>query len=401
VTDQLDDFFADYRAGLTPEITPAGPGAVRATVRRRRRIAATAVVATAVVLVAAPVAGYAALNRDAGPAPAPAGSGTPTPEESTATPTPSPSATTPPPAPDGRISKATLLKARVNLPEWAPDAPCPERNARLTDVGDEDGENLLTTVKYGDVDRDGAQETLAIISCVYRQTGQTQVVAFDRDAAGKIVTLGRVVATDRIVGYAKPEQIGWIVSIDPRADGTVQVKVGDVQPCCGWEQEWTQKQDRTYTWQGGRFRQTGGPVRFEPNPLFTDLVVSVPDVKLVINNDGNPYGTVVVTVRNKGELDATVHLNLVFAGFETYRIGPGWAACEELDPALNEQISSHSCLLTEPLAAGEERTLRLGIQGAATGSVETEGTVTVSNHPDGEYLPDQAGDDNSTDFRVS
>jgi hypothetical protein len=59
VTDHLDDIFADYRASLTPEIVSAGPGAVRATVQRRRRIAASAVVATAVVLVAAPVAGYA------------------------------------------------------------------------------------------------------------------------------------------------------------------------------------------------------------------------------------------------------------------------------------------------------------------------------------------------------
>jgi hypothetical protein len=402
VTDQLDDFFADYRAGMTPEIVPAGPGAVRATVRRRRRIAATALVATAVVLVAAPVAGYAALNRNTDPGPAPAVSNTPAPEQSTATPAPSPSASvTPPAAPDGRIARADLLKARVDLPEWARDAPCVERGARLTGVGDGDGDNLLRTVKYGDVDRDGAQETVAIISCVYGQTGQTQVVVFDRDTAGKVVTLGRVAVTDRISGYPKPEQIGWIADIEPLADGTVRVTVGDVQPCCGWEEEWTQKQTRTYTWQDGRFRQTGGPERFSPNPLFTDLTVSAPDVKLVINNDGNPYGTITVTVRNKGDLDATVNLSLTFAGFEAYRIGPGWAACADIDAPADRPSSSYDCTLDQPLDAGEERVLRFGIQGAATGAVDTEGTVTVVNRPNGGYLPDKAGDDNSSDFRIS
>jgi len=405
VTDHLDDFFADFRAGLTPEIEPAGPRAVRATVRRRRRIAATAAVVTAVVLVAAPVAGYAALDNDGGPDPAPGVSSTPTPEESTTpTPPPSPSAstTTPPAAPDGRISRADLLKARVNLPGWASDAPCPERNARLTAVGEEDGDNLLTTVKYGDVDRDGAQETVAIVSCVYMQTGQTQVVAFDRDAAGKIVVLGRVVATDRIVGYGTPDNIGWIAGIDPRPDGTVRVEVGDRQPCCGWKEEWTSRDNRTYTWQDGRFRQTGGPVRFAPNPLLTDLVAIAPEVKLLVNNDGNPYGTISVTVRNRGSVTAKeIVLTLSFARFEGYRIGPGWAACTDLEPKLNERTSSYSCTLTEPLAAGADRTLRFGIQGAATGPVNAEGTVTVERHTDEGYIPDRTGDDNTAEFLIN
>ncbi|GAA4437533.1 hypothetical protein [Phytohabitans houttuyneae] len=401
MTDQLDDFFADYRAGLTPEIAPAGPGAVRATVRRRRRIAATALVATAVVLVAAPVAGYAALNRGTDPAPAPAGSNTPTPEESTSTPTPSPPASTTPPPPDGRISKADLLRARVTLPDWAPDAPCAEEGARLTSVGDENGDILLTSVKYGDVDRDGAEETIALVDCVYAQTGQAQVVVFDRDAGRKIVTLGRVVATDRIVGYPTLDQVGWIKSFEPLADGGVRVTVGDVRPCCGWEEEWSQKQARTYTWQDGRFRQTGGPVRFEPNPLFTDLVVSVPDLKLMINNDGNPYGTVSVTVRNKGDLEADVSVNLELGTIEAYRIGPGWAACSSIAGVSDGPSASYQCDVDEPLAPGEERVLRFGIQAAATGPVTATGSVTVSDRPNGEYLPDQTGEDNSTQFKIS
>lgn len=402
MTDHLDDFFADYRAGLTPEIVPAGPGAVRTTVRRRRRIAATAVVATAIVLVAAPVAGYAAFNG-AGPEPAPGTSSTPTPEQTTATPTPSPSAsrTTPPAVPDGRITRADLLKARVDLPEWASDAPCAERDARLTAVGDEDGDNLLTTVKYGDVDRDGAQETVAIVSCVYRQTGQTQVVVFDRNASGKIVTLGRVVATDRIVGYGTPDDIGWIAGIDPRPDGSVRVEVGDHQPCCGWKEEWTSRDTRAYTWQDGRFRQTGGPVRFAANPLLTDLVVIAPEVRLLTNNDGNPYGAIVVTVRNRGSVAANeIVLSLSFARFESYRIGPGWAECTDLEPELDERTNSYTCTLTKPLPAGEDRVLRFGIQGATTGPVNAEGTVTVVRHTDEGYIPDRTGDDNTTEFLI-
>ena len=402
MTDHLDDLFAEYRAGLTPEIVPAGPGAVRATVRRRRRVAAVTVVATAIVLVAAPVAGYAAFSRGTSTVPEPGMSSTPAPSPSTApSTTPPPVVTTPPPSPpNGRITRSDLLKARVDLPEWAPDAPCDESGADLVDVGDEDGDNLLTTVKYGDIDRDGAEETVAIIACVYLQTGQMQVVAFDRDEAGKIVTLGRVVATDRIVGQAKPDQIGWIASIDPRDDGTVRVVVGDDYPCCGWKEEWVQRQTRTYSWQGGTFRQTGGPTRYAPNPLFTDLVVSAPDLKLMINDDGDPYGTLVVTVENKGDLDAQILVQISFTQFRGYRLGPGWADCATVEPVPNELTGSFDCTLAEPVAAGTRRTLRFGFQGTEPPG-DSLGTVSMSHRDGGEHVPDQTFDDNSADFEVS
>jgi hypothetical protein len=405
VAEQIDDFFADFRAGLTPEITPPGPVAVRAAVRRRRQLAATALVATAAVLVAVPVTGYAAIDRGDGPD---SGStGTPAPVESSATPTPpptpSPSTTTPSPAPDGRIGRVDLLKARVDLPEWGSNVPCADRGADLTDAYKKDGDNVLKTVEYGDVDHDGAQETITMVTCVFAESGVTQVVVFDRNAARKIVTLGRVVVTDLAAGTDTPEKIGGIPGVEARTDGTIRVTVQDLGADYPWDEEWIQRQTRTYAWDAGRFRQVGGPVRFAPNPLFTDLVVSVPDVSLLMNKDGNPYGTIVVTVRNKGPVDATVlHVHVVLrGGFETYRNGPGWADCSDLSPTSNEATAFYECQVNQRLAVGEERTLEFGVEGAATGSVDAKGTVTVARRVPTGSIPDRRQDDNVADFRLS
>ncbi|MER7279818.1 hypothetical protein ABT369_35800 [Dactylosporangium sp. NPDC000244] len=47
---------------------------------------------------------------------------------------------------------------------------------------------------YVDVDHDGAQETIMLLSCS-PQGSDYKVLAFDRDATGKIVTLGQVVGS--------------------------------------------------------------------------------------------------------------------------------------------------------------------------------------------------------------
>jgi hypothetical protein len=93
---RIADAFAAFRANVTPCIRPAGVGAVRDTVRHRRRVAAVAaVVACAVAL---PAIAYAAIGNPPQVTPPPGATSappmTPTPSPSLS---PSPSLDTPPP----------------------------------------------------------------------------------------------------------------------------------------------------------------------------------------------------------------------------------------------------------------------------------------------------------------
>jgi hypothetical protein len=68
---------------------------------------------------------------------------------------------------------------------------------------------------------------------------------------------------------------------------------------------------------------------------------------------------------------------------------------------LKEATTSYECVLSLSLPAGEERTLRFGVQGVATGSVNAEGSVTVQRNVESGYIPDRSPDDNSTGFKLS
>jgi hypothetical protein len=391
VTDHLDDFFADYRARLAPEIVPAGPGAVRTTVRRRRRIAATSAVVTAAVLVAAPVAGYAAFNNGSGPAPAPGGSSTPAPEESTPTPTPPASASATPPAPpNGRISRAQLLAAAVDLPPWQRDAPasCKREDVRL--AGEEaSSKPWLMDLVYGDADGDGVQESIATIGCAPGEVDMQQVVVFDRDTSGRIIALAQVVRTEKDV-------LGWIIKVTPTGEGVVKVRVGDLQPCCDMSEKQVQKQDRTYTWDAGEFKQTGGPTEFPERPDFrTDLKVTASD--LVFASGDYPSGLMTVTLRNAGPRDTiNMQISFDFGGVELYRVGPGWGSCKTVQPEGEGKSSSMNCVLKDPLTAGETREIRFHFS-AVTVPEGVTGAVDVANFDTG-AMGDLNQEDNRTTF---
>jgi hypothetical protein len=394
VTDHLDDVFADYRAGLTPEITPAGPGAVRATVRRRRRITTTAVVATAAVLVAAPVAGYAAINRGAGPDPAPAGSSTPTPEQSTATPTPPPSASASPPPPSGRISRSELLATAVDLPPWQSNAPssCTRENVRLASESASLKPWLMDLV-YGDANADGAQETIATLGCSPGNFDMQQVVVFDRDASGRVVTLAQVVRTNR-------DGIGWIIDVTAGGKGKVKARVGDIRPCCDVGEEQVQKQDRTYSWNGKGFAQTGGPTTFGERPDFRiDLRVTTSDLAFTPGTDGRSPGEISVTIRNNGPRESfNLAVSLDLAGLEVGREGSGWNACSTAQPAANEKSSNTNCALKRRLNAGESITLRFQVWADSVPEGLT-GTAEVSHYEES-FLPDLKASDNRATFEI-
>jgi hypothetical protein len=104
-----------------------------------------------------------------------------------------------PNAPDGRISRAQLLAARVDLPTWPSYVPktCVTADVRLRSglIPDYVPALLDPELRYADVDGDGAAETVALISCRIGEASAKQVVAFDRDSAGRMVTMGQVVGT--------------------------------------------------------------------------------------------------------------------------------------------------------------------------------------------------------------
>ncbi|MET8351141.1 hypothetical protein [Micromonospora sp. NPDC005206] len=395
--------FNRYRSVLLAEIEVPGPAEVRRTVRRRRRRHRATAASVAVALLGGPAVGYAALNRP-GPAPGPL---PPTPSV-TASPTsslsPSPVGTpsttsaspTRPTAPDGRLSRAQLVAAPVDLPAWRSGPPdCPVNTVRL--VGDpriaKEGTNAIEAIDYADVDGDGATETVAMLLCSFGSGGPQQVVAFDRDEAGRIVTIGRVVATSR----EKPQ---WLTALDGRSDGTVRVEVADLHPGGGWPGEWSQRQWRGYRWTGERFSQVEGPTSFGPNPYSTNLAVTAKDLVLADDpTDGSRVGAVEVRIRAVGDRRADEVLLELDLPASLAPDGPAWSGC---GPNVGEYRPPLLCRLG-PIEANGELTVRLGVR-LPPGTELAPGTATVRGTaagPGGHYLidPDLGNNEDTMAYR--
>ncbi|WCN80954.1 hypothetical protein [Micromonospora sp. LH3U1] len=371
---RLRDRFAAYRTETIARITGPGPDQARRTLRRRRRTTVVAVAAAAIALAVAPIVANAAL-RDDGSVPAPAETGEPT-TTPTSDPAPTPSVplapstttTTSPAAPDGRISRAQLLGTPVTLPAWRAGRGCPTSAVRIT-ADDREGANWLLALDHGDVDGDGAVETVALVQCVLGSGGPMQVVAFDRDEKGKLVTLGRVVATT----IDKPQ---WLFTLDVADNGTVRVQVGDIAPGGGWRSEWSQRQWRGYRWKGDAFAQVSGPTSFGTNKHDVNLVVASGDLVLTEAPDGSRTGTVTVRIRN-GATGPAAYVGLRLGLPAAIRPdGDGWAACRN-DPATTGEPVT--CDLNR-LEGGKELRLTLGFRVAAGATVGT-GKADVAARP--------------------
>ncbi|PGH41500.1 hypothetical protein GA0070622_1241 [Micromonospora sediminicola] len=362
--------FAEFRAAYAPVVHPAGTAAVRRTVRRRRRRTAVVTAAAVVLAVAIPVGANAALERRPDPSPAPAQTGTPSPSASTSPPAPTPSASpsTGGPAstaPDGRITRSQLLAARLDLPAWAPSAVCTAGPTRLAASYRKEGDVLLEKLAHGDVDGDGAVETVALLRCLIFQQGPSQVVALDRDADGRIVVLGQVTRSAKTAP-------GWLLDTQVTDRGTVRVEMADRSPGGGWSLDWSQRQWRGYRWSGTRFTQVDGPTSFAPNPHLTDLTVSAGNVAWSAPDaDGARTGTIAVTVRNLGAVPADLvelHLRMQVG---TVADGGDWSACRDGAPPKGPIVCRFG-----PLGPGAERTFRFGLRN--TNSASGTGIAEVS-----------------------
>ncbi|MEV6345189.1 hypothetical protein [Actinoplanes sp. NPDC051851] len=243
-----------------------------------------------------------------------------------------PVVTAPTPVPNGHIDAATLRNATLDIPAWPADnVQGPSGALRFRDgevVLDEQqvpsGQPphaaviLILSVTYGDVDGDGSDETIAVVGCLI-EGGAKQVIAFDRDASGKIVTLGRITGTTGTVRDIRDDS--------PRVarDGLVTVRVGDYQRCCAdrTPQIW---QKRGYRWRNGAFEQVSGPTRMPAGTHVTETRLTTSGVKLTTGDDGYRYGTLSVQVEHLwGAHPEKLALSFGLpAGVE--RSGSGWPA---------------------------------------------------------------------------
>ncbi|MEV0153520.1 hypothetical protein AB0H57_07230 [Micromonospora sp. NPDC050686] len=362
---RLDDAFATFRSG-EPLVAAPGVSAAQAVHRRRRTTRIVVAGVAAAVLVATPVL---AAQRHADPVPPPPATQSP---DTPPTPVPSPSASGVNPsasatgspqatgsptgttAPDGQISKQVLGNATLRLPGWPEGfaGECPSGRVRFADgkaqlsVGSELSIRIGDVV-HVDVDDDGAKETAASLVCSGVEMTHVRVFAFDRDGTGSIVTMG-------LVTEMKGD-IAFIGAIRPQGRA-VQVEVLDYLEGEGVAGGTAQHQWRSWSWNGKRFTQTGGPASFPPNPRVTDLSVSGGDVQLTPADAGQSAGTLTLVVRNKGPQRAEQPRLLVRLP-KPFVVSSVPSYCT---PFVSRAETSYTCQLS-PLSAGAERTIRLPV----------------------------------------
>ncbi|WP_221328905.1 hypothetical protein [Actinoplanes sp. L3-i22] len=283
-----------------------------------------------------------------------AGPAQPPPVASPSSPVPSVSGTGPstrPAAPDGHITLATLREATLYVPRWPADntqgpsgrvrfhngsAPV-EQRIPATGQPPYGSSVVILSVAYGDVDRDGADETVVELGCL-NEGGSKQLVAYDRDRAGHIVAVGQVAAT---TGQVRDIRTG---SARVAASGTVTALVGDYQRCCDDQtpQTW---QTRGYALRHGRFEQVAGPTRMPVDPYVTECRITAGDLVLGPVTAGYRYGTLDVRVTHRWGVH-TRQVTLWFyppAGLE--RAGTGW-------PPVTVEPTSFSVTVPAPAAGG-------------------------------------------------
>lgn len=348
------------------------------------------IAALSVLAVLLPLATYLVMRGEKGePRPAAPVPGPPSPGVSTPG---SPPASSPARrAPDGHLPLATLKEATLTIPPWPADNfRGPSGRLRFHDgqveiagSGQETPPTgmqiVILSVSYGDVDRDGRDETLAEIGCLI-ENGSKQVVAFDRDTTGRIITLGTVVAT---TGEIREIETG---STRVGSDGVVTVRVGDYQVCCDdrTPQTW---QRRGYHWRHGRFAQCSGPTRMGANPAVTETTVSAGELILGPVVDGYRYGTLPVTVRHRwGARPATVRITFLLAPGGLERAGTAWPPVTAEDSGFSVDVpapAARSAALRtfafRRAATGSGRTLDVGITGLSRSGNRLSEAVVWNN----------------------
>jgi hypothetical protein len=183
---------------------------------------------------------------------------------------------------------------------------------------------------------------VALVACRYGEASAKQVLAFDRDDTGRIVTMGRVVGTH--------DGMDDITDFSVRDDGKLRAYVADIQPCCSTPEWSPQRQWRTYAWTGERFTQTAGPTKFGVDPRLTNLTLRAGDLVVgPADTKGNRTATVTVTVVNNGPVDVP---QLGFSDFYTI----GEPAGGDLSRCRTVRSDGPEACVLDGLPAGKRKT---------------------------------------------
>jgi len=220
----------------------------------------------------------------------------------TATPTTTPTASPPAPkAPDGRITIKQLTAQKVTVPAWTAQGCQSGRQSLHLATGHLNHDSnqhglLLYKVVYTNLDSDSALETAALVTCQYGEAAQGQVIAFDRDSAGHIVTKGSVAR-------------GFIWSLAARSGGGVTIDISDTEACCSTPKAIELHQTRSYAYRSGHFAQVAGPTSFVPHTQKIDLSIKVSSVSWSAKRNDLRTATVTVKIaNNSGVKSGTVQL---------------------------------------------------------------------------------------------
>jgi hypothetical protein len=265
--------------------------------------------------------------------------------------------------PDGRIPLATLRAATLDVPQWPDDGlRCPSGRIRfrggeatVTPVAAPDdrppaGESLtILSAAYGDIDRDGAAETVAVLGCMI-EGGTKQIVAYDRDRDGRIISHGHVTATTGEVRDIRD------TSLRISAAGVVTARLADYQRCCAdtTPQKW---QTRGYALRNGHFTQVSGPSRMPLNPKVTSTRLESGDLTLGPPTGGYRSGSVDVTVTHRWGARPTAVILQFSPPDGLQRSGDRW-------PPVTTAADSFSVRVAAP-AAGRSVTYRFDFRQAA------------------------------------
>lgn len=377
----LSGAFEEFTTGSTPKINAEGTAAVRKRVAHRRKVRAILLVLLTALAIGVPVAVYAMNDRDTPKDPVHSGA--------SVNPTASPRAASEPtvapsPGPSG-ISRELLQLSTITIPAWKLDDPalrCQEGAVKLTTATKDgvSGVQILANVVDANLDADPALEAAAILECLAGPGAPRQVVAFERDSAGRIITLGQVMK-------------GYPASLTQRtaAGGGVMVDLLNLVACCDTSHEMELHQQRGYAWNGKAFVQIDGPQSFGPHPHVTDLKISATGLTFGAVTNGKRTGTMKVTVRNVGNI-ASNRFELKVAGTVTACAGsrcynPGQGGFPIIDG----------------IAAGKSVTYTVKVVVLATDIVGAEVTVVVTamGVKDHAYMADLNPTDNTAKAAVT
>jgi hypothetical protein len=274
ISEALGEFYASEAGAGQP--TP-GAHTARATVARRRKIKFTTLSVLGVLLVVVPIAAFAANPR-----------GNNSPPDIAATPTatadaPSPSATpTTPPKP---ITIEDLVAAGIPIPKFSAS------NCKTTigpkSASQTEDDVFVEKLVIANLDGDAEQETAAWVKCTQYEEYLSQVVGYERDAAGEIISLGAMVK--------EPPHPNDFTSLEAIAGGglLVTVEFDTYSP----EPDDPEGQRRAFAWRDGAFRQIEGPTEFKR--ANADLKLTVLG-DLIWPKAGQSTATLKLRVENKG-----------------------------------------------------------------------------------------------------